>query len=412
MMKTRLSRLLSIFIVLLLLVSVVACSNDKEPEPTVEPTPTETAEPKETEKPKEEETPAPTEDVDPIVEYEGGLKDVYEDHGLIAGTCLAPAMIGSEKYTSIILENFNTITLENHMKPEAILDHKASIEAGEIVVKFPKDTIDLLDFAKENNLSVRGHTIVWHSQTPDWIFFEDFDTTKGEVDRDTMLDRMEKYIKRTFEILKELDYIDMFYAYDVVNEALLDNGSLRDSHWKSTIGDDYIWYAFYYADKYAPDHIKLYYNDFNEQFKTQAYIKLAKSLVDDDGEFLIDGLGCQGHLYTKDSIDSYISMLKSFAELGLDVQITELDISLGTWQQILKATDDNLKDQGKYYYELISRIIAENEAGNTNVSGITFWGFADQLSWRRDRSPLLFDAKLNPKYSYHGAMLNKDHAGY
>jgi len=119
----------------------------------------------------------------------------------------------------------------------------------------------------------------------------------------------------------------MFYAYDVVNEALLDNGSLRDSHWKSTIGDDYIWYAFYYADKYAPDHIKLYYNDFNEQFKTQAYIKLAKSLVDDDGEFLIDGLGCQGHLYTKDSIDSYISMLKSFAELGLDVQITELDIS-------------------------------------------------------------------------------------
>ena len=105
-------------------------------------------------------------------------------------------------------------------------------------------------------------------------------------------------------------------------------------------------------------------------------------------------------------------MLKSFAELGLDVQITELDISLGTWQQILKATDDNLKDQGKYYYELISRIIAENEAGNTNVSGITFWGFADQLSWRRDRSPLLFDAKLNPKYSYHGAMLNKDHAGY
>ena len=73
----------------------------------------------------------------------------------------------------------------------------------------------------------------------------------------------------------------MFFAYDVVNEAVEDNGALRYSNWRKIIGDDYIWYAFYFADKYAPEHVKLYYNDYNEQFKTQHVVNLAKTLVDE-----------------------------------------------------------------------------------------------------------------------------------
>jgi endo-1,4-beta-xylanase len=223
---------------------------------------------------------------------------------------------------------------------------------------------------------------------------------------------MASYIKQTFEQLDTLDYTDLFYAYDVVNEAIMEDGSYRDCLWKQIIGDDYIWYAFYYANQYAPEAIKLYYNDYNEQFKTDHIVKLVNSLVAEDGSSLIDGVGCQGHLYTKDSIDSYMKTLKAFSALNVDVQITELDVSLGTWQNIMSATEDNLKAQGHYYYELINRILEGNAEGTTKVSGITFWGFADHLSWRNNRSPLLFDNNLEPKYAYYGAKQDHDNAGY
>ena len=343
---------------------------------------------------------------------EGGIKDVYEQYNIKAGTCLSDAMIGQSKYTDLITENYNSITLENFMKPDYVLSKSKSIETGELSVEFTKKTTDLLDWAKSNGMSMRGHVLVWYSQTPDWIFYKKFDKAQGLVDRDTMLTRMESYIKQIFEQLDTLGYADMFYAYDIVNEALMEDGSYRDCLWKQIIGDDYIWYAFSYADKYAPETIKLYYNDYNEQFKTDVIVKLAQSLVDKDGRSLIDGIGCQGHLYTGDSIDSYMSTLKAFSSLGLDVQITELDVSLGTWQNIKSATEENLKTQGQYYYELVSRIVEENAAGTTNVSGITFWGFADNLSWRNTRSPLLFDSNLQPKYAYHGARQDYDKAGY
>lgn len=340
-----------------------------------------------------------------------GIKSVFDSLGFEqTGTCINGMAIKS--YSDHIIQNYSSVTMENEMKPEAILNQAKSIEAGDIVVEYTSRTTELLDWAKENGLKARGHVLVWHSQTPEWIFHEDFDTNKALVDRDTMLARMESYIKQNFEFLEEKGYIDMFYAYDIVNEAIEDNGLLRKSKWLETIGDDFIWHAFYFADKYAPEHVKLYYNDFNEQFKTEHFVKLAESLVDEDGRSLIDGLGCQGHLYTKDSIDQYIAMLEAFKATGLEVQITELDISLGTWTNILPATDENLRAQGQYYYEFINRIVEGNKAGTTNVNGITFWGVSDMMSWRRDRSPLLFDLKLRPKYAYFGVVQDKDNSGY
>lgn len=341
----------------------------------------------------------------------GGIKGVYDSQGLInTGTCINGFV--TKTFSDHIIENYNSVTMENDMKPEAILSQSKSIEAGDLVVDYPQRTIDLLEWSKANNMKVRGHVLVWHSQTPQWIFYEDFDTKKPLVDRDTMLARMESYMKQNFELLESLGYLDIFYAYDIVNEAVEDNGTLRDSLWKRIIGDDYIWHAFYYADKYAPEHIKLYYNDYNEQFKTQALVDLAKSLVDESGRSLIDGIGCQAHLYTGDSIFKYMKTLEAFSATGLDVQITEIDVSLGSWQNILEPTDENLRVQGQYYYELVNSIIEGNKAGTTNVSGITFWGVSDGASWRRDRSPLLFDLDFKPKYSYFGATQDKAHAGY
>ncbi len=342
---------------------------------------------------------------------EGGIKGVYEAQGLNnTGTCINGFVI--KTFADNIIDNYNSVTMENDMKPEAILDQTKSVAAGNLIVNYPDRTIELLDWAKENDMQVRGHTLVWHSQTPQWIFYEDFDTTKPLVDRDTMLARMESYIKQNFELLGERGYLDMFYAYDVVNEAVEDNGTLRNSLWKAIIGDDYIWHAFYYADKYAPEHIKLYYNDYNEQFKTEHVVALAESLVDEGGRSLIDGIGCQAHLYTGDSIFKYMKTLEAFSATGLDVQMTEIDVSLGTWQNVLEPTEENLRTQGQYYYELVNSIIEANKQGKTNVSGITFWGVSDGVSWRKDRSPLLFDLEFKPKYSYFGAAQDKGHSGY
>lgn len=342
---------------------------------------------------------------------EGGIKGVYDANGFLnTGTCINGHVI--KTFSDNITQNYNSVTSENDMKPDAILSQSKSKEAGDLIVDYNSRTREQLDWAKENNMKVRGHVLVWYSQTPQWIFYEDFDQKNSLVDRDTMLARMESYIKQNFELLDELGYSEIFYAYDIVNEAILDDGSLRDCLWKQIIGDDYIWHAFYYADKYAPEHIKLYYNDFNEQFKTEAVVKLAESLVDEDGRSLIDGIGCQAHLYTQDSIFKYMKTLEAFSATGLDVQITEIDVSLGTWQNILDPTDENLRDQGQYYYELVNSIIEGNKAGTTNVSGITFWGVSDGMSWRRDRSPLLFDIDMKPKYAYFGAIQDKSHAGY
>lgn len=438
-MKKKLFKLVSIFLLILSLLAVAACSksennagnnvsneeqsNEEKPQADAEPTQAAEANTSEdaassesssTEGTQElkEEPKAKEVKVGDLPLVEGGLKGFLGQYGMITGTCIHPGLMSQTKALDHILENYNSVTMENDMKPDYTLSKNKSIEAGDLVVEFNQNTIKMLDWAKNNGLGVRGHTIIWYSQTPQWIFHEDFDTSKPKVDRDTMLKRMESYIKQVFEKLTELGYMDIIYAYDVVNEAIMEDGSLRDCDWKRIIGDDYIWYAFYYADKYAPESCKLYYNDYNEQFKTQHVVKLAQSLVTEDGRYLIDGIGCQGHLYTKDSIDDYMRTLEAFSSLGLDVQITELDVSLGTWTNILLPKKENLMAQGRWYYEFINRILESNQAGKTSVSAITLWGISDSNSWRSDRNPLLFDRMLKPKYAYFGFVQQREYAGF
>lgn len=346
------------------------------------------------------------------VEVVESLKEVYEAYGMKAGTCLSDYMIKSEYCSNLIKENFNSVTLENHMKPDYILDQKASQAAGDIVVSFNKTTKELLQWCKDNGMAMRGHTLVWYSQTPDWIFYENFQKGGNLASREVMLARMESYIRQVFEQLESLGYIEMFYAYDVVNEAWEDNSKMRECLWKKTIGDDYLWYAFYYADKYAPEYIDLYYNDYNEQFKTTCLYEFVQTLVDENGRSLIDGVGFQAHLYTEDSLYSYFKCVDKLATTGLKINLTELDVSLGTWQNIKPATQENLKAQGQFYYELINGLFTRVEEGTLKMDALTFWGFSDQLSWRKDRSPLLYDGSYAPKYAYYGALQIKEKAGF
>ena len=355
-----------------------------------------------------EATPAPT--ADPAEST--SLKDVFAAHGMKVGTCLTTNMTSRAQTNKIILAQFNSVTMENSMKPDSCLSQKKSQAAGTLVVDFNRDSQKMMAWAKENNFSMRGHTFVWYSQTPEWIFHEDFDSSKGLVDRDTMLSRMENMMKSGFEQLEELGYIDLFYAYDIVNEAWMENGTMRQNRWSEIIGDDYLWYAFYYANKYAPESIDLYYNDYNEQFKTQTLIDFVNTLKDENGNYLIDGVGFQAHLYTTDSLDTYFKTMDAVAATGLKIQLTELDVCLGKYQAPGKATEDNLKKQGQFYYELINGIFERVDSGAVKMDALTFWGFGDSLSWRKEYSPLLYDLKMNPKYALYGALQLKDYAGY
>lgn len=340
------------------------------------------------------------------------IKELFAEHGLKAGTCLTTQMISDENYNALILDQFSSITMENSMKPDYMFNKEKSKEAGDLVVEFNSDMIKMLDWAKANDMAVRGHTLVWYSQTPDWIFYKDFDATKGLASREEMLARMDSYMKQVFEGLEEKGYIDLFYAYDVVNEAWMEDGTMRDNKWLQTIGDDYLWQAFNTANKYAPESIDLYYNDYNEQFKTQTLVDFVETLKDEDGNYLIDGVGFQAHLYTSDSLTDYFNTVDAVSALGLKVQLTELDVCLGAYQKPLLAVEDNTKAQGQFMYNLVNGLLERVDNGSLQMDAITFWGFADNLSWRKEYSPLLFNKKLVPKYAFYGAMQVKENAGF
>ena len=412
MRKMKLALLAAVMVVALAACGTKDNKVDPTPEPTVAAQPTATPEPtpEPTATPKPTVTPKPT--ATPIPEFTQTIKEVYGEYGLKAGTCMSEFMSYDERSQEFIKKNFNSITFENELKPDYILDQEASKAAGDLVVKFSPATEKMLQWCQDNNMAVRGHTLIWHSQTPQWIFYDNFDTNGNLVGREVMLARMESYMKQVFDLLEQKGYSDMFYAYDVVNEAWLDDGTMRPSFWLSTIGEDYLWQAFYLADKYAPEHIDLYYNDFNEQFKTEALYNFFQTLKDEDGNYLIDGVGFQAHLYTKDDMDLYFNHMDKIATLGLKINLTELDVCLGKYNDIGYATDQNKKIQGQFYYNLISGIMERVQAGSVKMDALTFWGFADELSWRQEYNPMLLDRKWQPKYAYAGALLLKEYAGF
>ena len=330
------------------------------------------------------------------------LKDIYADSFKIGTACttkeLAPA---STK--ELILKHFNSITPGNEMKPDALLDQKACLALAETGDdENPQVSLasasSILHFAQENHIPVRGHVLIWHQQTPTWFFKENYDPDGEWVSKEKMLVRMENYIKNVFSAV-EMEYPDVeFYAWDVVNECLLDDGSARQpgsqeegsakSPWVQVFGDNsFIKPAFEFAKKYAPEGCKLYYNDFNEYMpgKREAIVALTEE-INADGHY-IDGIGMQSHLGTDvfPTANVYEKALKMFTETGLDVQITELD------QMISSA--DKFEEQAQYYSDILDVIMKYRDS----VSAVVFWGTTDDMSWRASKYPLLFNEDYTAK---------------
>ena len=307
--------------------------------------------------------------------------------------------LASPSFMDLVEKHFNeSITFGNELKPDYVLDQAASQASGDNTnpqVNFAQADA-LLKYCGKNKIPVRGHTLVWHSQTPDWFF------------KENLLKRMENYIKNVMEGLAT-QYPDVeFYAWDVVNEAWLDDGNPRkagssksedsnSSAWVRIFGDNsFIEYAFQYARKYAPKNCKLYYNDFNEYMpgKTTAIYNMAMELKE---KGLIDGIGMQSHLDVGfPNASTYRKAIDKFASTGLDIQVTELDITTSD------TSEAGLEKQAQLYSDIFD--IYTDYADS--ISAVVVWGVTDDQSWRATRVPLLFDENFQAKPAYYSIVDN------
>ena len=323
------------------------------------------------------------------------LKDAFKKDFKV-GVAVNPYQLKDEQTKKIILENFNSITMENGMKPEAILDQRASENSKDGMPAINEENLEeCLSLAKDNGLVLRGHCLVWHNQTPEWFFCEKYDAGNAKVDKETMKKRMESYIKKVLNFCQE--------KYPgVVNEACDDGGGYRTSSlWYEIYGDEsYIEDAFTFARKYADKDVKLFYNDYNEYMpsKVSTIAELVKKLYD---KKLIDGVGFQSHWDMNYPDTGMISdAMQKYSEIGdLEIQFTEVD---------MHNTDDSeegLKKLADRYKEFFETIVKADREGKANVTSVTFWGLSDDVTWLtsfkgEDSYPLLFDESHKKKACY------------
>lgn len=344
----------------------------------------------------------------PLVEDMSGysLKEYFSTQGMKVGTCINPSYLFAP-YADVLKSQFSSVTLENHLKPDVILDQGKSKAVGRICLSFPKETTHLLDWCVKNHIPVRGHTMVWYMGTPEWLFHENFDTDAPNVSRGELLRRMEDYIAAFFAELTKGGWADNMYCVDVVNEAVIAPDKMRKCPWQEIIGDEYVKYAFSFARKYAPAHILLAYNDFDLETKTDKVIELINSLTDEKGDRLVDVVGQQGHYGAYSSIETLGSALtRIYEQTGCEIQITELDVSVSR-----QGTNEELKTQGRFYYNFVQEILGLRKNG-VKITGITLWGFADALSWMPSGHLHIYDRQLVPKYAYFGMIGLREYAGF
>ncbi len=347
---------------------------------------------------------------------ERGLKDEFAPYFRV-GNILNGGTVQNSAITANIIKDCNSVECENETKPDATLV-KSQCNGTNIGVSL-NSCAAIMDFCVKNNIGMRGHTLVWHSQTPVWFFKEGFNDYGAWVDKNTMDARMESYIKNMFNAIKtQYPTLDL-YAYDVCNECVSDsqertanNGGAREpgdnnapnqggkSAWVQVYGDNsFVEKAFTYARKYAPEGCALYYNDYNEYWdhKRDCIYNMCKSLYQ---KGLLDGVGMQSHVPANATgfagTDSYIEAMQKYLSIGCDVQITELDISVENGKY-------SYTDQANKYKAIFQAAMDwnKNPKSNGRVTAVCIWGPNDANSWLKEGSnALLYDKNNQPKEAY------------
>ena len=352
---------------------------------------------------------------------EATLKDSYADEFLI-GTIMPGGLDPDATFTDdpielgVVARDFNALTAENCMKPMFMQPNE-----GEY---FFKASDFCVDFAEANSMVLVGHTLVWHAMTADWFFKDE----AGQLpSRELMLERMRAHIDTVVGRYKgRIPY------WDVVNEAVLYQGAgnsavFRESPWFKAIGEDYIELAFRHTHAVDPD-AKLYYNDYNMTKKEKVDFVLEMVSEMRANGVPIHGVGMQGHwMLDWPSLSDIEYTLRTFADAGIPVSITELDISVlpdAPSHSGANVTDDVeyaekynpysqsipdevLQKQADRYHEIFELFLKYK----SNIERVTFWGTSDSQSWKnsypmkgRTDYPLLFDRKFNSKPAYHSLL--------
>lgn len=403
-----------------------------------------------------------TEEVtEPVTVEAVPLRDGIKDKlGIFAGCATTLDEMKDDKVWEIITTHFERVTFGNELKPDALVGYSCTICPGKETVVFNGEEMEVpkLDYSRaeamldkiydwnqenpDREIKVRGHVLVWHSQTPEWFFHENYDKTKPYVDKETMNKRLEWYIMTVLTHFTGEDskYKGMFYGWDVVNEAVSDgaggvDGLRTDSENpgeslnEDRHGSNSSWYhiyqsnefiinAFKYANKYAPADLELYYNDYNETGvqKRTNIINLLEAIIAEEGEpgtgTRIDAMGMQGHYGMDNPSNSEIELsIKMYSRVVGKVQITEMDVSASSEYDGSEAAVEEENERLRKRYNMISFAIKTAMSNNgIQFDGITFWGTVDHYSWLQSRSnigggnktglpqmPLLFDQNYEPK---------------
>ena len=343
---------------------------------------------------------------------EKGLKDEFANYFRV-GNILNSGTVQNSTITASFLKDYNSVECENETKPDATLV-QSQCNGTNIGVSL-KNAASIMDFCVNNHLAMRGHTLVWHSQTPVWFFKENFDANGNWVSSAVMDQRMETYIKNMFEAI-QTQYPELnLYAYDVANECISDDqnrtanyGGTREpgenisgqSPWVQIYGSNaFVEKAFTYARKYAPEGCQLYYNDYNEYWdhKRDAIYSMCKSLYE---KGLLDGIGMQSHINANydgfSGVSAYTTAMKKFLSIGCDVQITELDITMENGKYTLQQQADK--------YKAIFQAAMDwnkNPTSDGRVKAVCIWGPDDANTWiKTENTPLLYDTNHQPKLAY------------
>lgn len=331
------------------------------------------------------------------------LKDAYQNDFLIGVAINQRQFTGEDiNGAAIIRAQFNSISPENVLKWESIQPRPGkdgyNFEPGDRYV----------EFGEQNGMYIVGHTLVWHSQTPKWVFLADDGT--NYCDRETLLQRMRDHIQTVVG-----RYKGRIKCWDVVNEALNDNGTLRKSPWERIIGDDYIEKAFQYAHEADPDAV-LRYNDYSleNEPKRKGALALIKKLQAEG--IPVSAVGLQDHVKLDwPSVEQEDATISDFAKLGVKVMITELDVDLlGRTQSADVAEMQKQVISNNYTNglpDLVQQALAKRYADlfsvffkyRKNIALVTFWGVSDGDSWLnrgRMNYPLLFGRDHQPKPAF------------
>ena len=322
----------------------------------------------------------------------------FADDFLI-GAAIEPDQLNSKSHAALLTRHFNSITAENVMKP-------GSISMGEGKYRFDGGD-KLAEFAREHNMAVHGHTLVWHNQAAEWMWAdaEGKPLLSTPENKKLALARLETYIRDVVGHFK-----DFVNVWDVVNEVIdpAQADCLRRTRWYELTGADYIALAFRTAHEAAPD-TQLIINDYSttDPAKRECLYKVVKGLLAQGVP--VDGVGHQMHIDIENPSGPAIEQtLQRFAELGVTQHITELDMSIyaNDTDKYTTVPEEVLVKQGYRYKEVFD--VFRRQAAN--IDSVTFWGMADDHTWlltfpiARINLPLLFDDHLQPKPAYWGIM--------